>query len=64
MIWLVGAAVYLVCEAVAAASVPGYSYSADYISDLGVSAVMNVGAFMLHGSLLLLGAVIFVTRPR
>ncbi len=60
MIWLVGAAVYLVCEAVAAASVPGYSYVADYISDLGVSAVMNVGAFMVHGSLLLLGAVIFV----
>ena len=60
MIWLLGAAVYLVCEAVAAASVPGYSYFADYISDLGVSAVMNVGAFMLHGSLLLLGAVIFV----
>ena len=59
-IWLVGAAVYLVCEAVAAASVPGYSYIADYISDLGVSAVMNVGAFMVHGSLLLLGAVIFV----
>lgn len=59
-IWLVGAAVYLVCEAVAAASVPGYSYITDYISDLGVSAVMNVGAFMLHGSLLLLGAVVFV----
>ncbi len=60
VIWLVGAAVYLVCEAVAAASVPGYSYVADYISDLGVSAVMNVGAFMVHGSLLLLGAVVFV----
>jgi hypothetical membrane protein len=60
VIWLVGAAVYLVCEAVAAASVPGYSYSADYISDLGVSDVMNVGAFMVHGSLLLLGAVVFV----
>jgi hypothetical membrane protein len=59
-IWLLGAAVYLVCEAVAAASLADYSYLTDYISDLGVSAVMNVGAFMLHGSLLLLGAVVFV----
>jgi hypothetical membrane protein len=55
--WLLSAAVYLTCEAVAAASAPGYSYVEDYISDLGVSAVMNVGAFMLHGSLFLLGAV-------
>jgi hypothetical membrane protein len=60
VIWLIGAAVYMVCEAVAAASVADYSYFADYISDLGVSAVMNVGAFMMHGSLLLLGAVVFV----
>ena len=45
MLWLVGAAVYLICEAVAAARLPGYSYIADYISDLGVSAVMNFGAF-------------------
>ena len=43
MIWLVGATVYLVCEALAAARFPGYSYTADYISDLGVSAVMNSG---------------------
>jgi hypothetical membrane protein len=59
-IWLVGAAVYLVCEAVAAASLADYSYLTDYVSDLGVSAAMNVGAFMLHGSLLLLGAIVFV----
>ncbi len=57
-VWLVGAAVYLVSEAIAAASFPGYSYIADYISDLGISAVMNIGAFMLHGSLFLVGAII------
>ena len=58
VIWLVGAAVYLVSEAITAASVTGYSYVADYISDLGVAAVMNIGAFMLHGSLFLLGAIV------
>lgn len=57
-IWLIGATVYLACEAIAAASFPGYSYRDDYISDLGVSAVMNYGAFMLHGSLLLIGAIV------
>ena len=57
-----GAIVYLVCEAVAAASVPGYSYVADYISDLGVSAVMNIGAFMLHGSLFFVGAIVLSRR--
>ncbi len=59
-IWLTGAAVYLVCEAIAAARFPHYSYVGNYISDLGVSAVMNYGAFMLHGSLFLLGAVVMV----
>ena len=58
VIWLVGAAVYLVSEAIAAASFPGYSYIADYISDLGVAAVMNIGAFILHGSLFLVGAIV------
>jgi hypothetical membrane protein len=57
-IWLAGATVYLVSEAVAAASVPGYSYVADYISDLGSVAIMNVGAFVLHGILFLAGAVV------
>lgn len=57
-LWLVGATVYLICEALAAARFPGYSYTADYISDLGVSAVMNVGAFATHGVLLLAGAVV------
>jgi hypothetical membrane protein len=59
LIWLIGATVYLVCEAIAAARVPDYSYVDDYISDLGVSTVMNVG-FMVHGSLFLLGAFLVV----
>ena len=50
----------MVCEAVAAAGKPGYRYVTNYISDLGTSAVMNVGAFMLHGALFALGAVIAV----
>lgn len=45
------------CEAVAAAGFPCYSYADNFISDLGVSPVMNVGAFMVHGGLFLLGAV-------
>lgn len=61
VIWLLGAAVYLVCEAIAAAASDGYSYSADFISDLGVHPVMNVGAFMVHGILFLIGAFV-VTR--
>jgi hypothetical membrane protein len=59
-VWLAGAAVYLVCEAIAVASHPGYSYVSDYISDLGASRVMNYGAFMLHGSLFLVGAIIAI----
>jgi hypothetical membrane protein len=59
--WFLGATVYLVCEAVAAAGSPGYSYAGDYISDLGVAAVMNIGAFVAHGLLFLLGAV-FASR--
>jgi hypothetical membrane protein len=60
VIWLLGAAVYVVCEAVAAAGKPGYRYLTNYISDLGTSAVMNVGGFMLHGVLFAVGAVIAV----
>ncbi|PRC42458.1 DUF998 domain-containing protein [Mycobacterium sp. ITM-2017-0098] len=62
-IWLLGAVVYLVCEAIAAVGVSGYSYAADYISDLGVQSVMNVGAFIVHGSLFLLGALV-ISRGR
>ncbi|CAN5603729.1 hypothetical protein BH09ACT8_BH09ACT8_38620 [soil metagenome] len=60
VIWLLGTSLYLICEAVAAAGKPGYRYAANYISDLGTSAVMNVGAFMMHGVLFGLGAVIAV----
>jgi hypothetical membrane protein len=56
VLWLLGAVVYLVCEAIAAAGFAGYSYAGDYISDLGVHAVMNVGAFAVHGILFLAGA--------
>lgn len=60
VVWLVGAAVYLVSEAIAAARFPGYSYIADYISVLGAAAVMNIGAFMLHGLLFFVGAIIIL----
>ena len=56
-VWLFGAAVYLVCEAIAAARFPGYSYVDNYISELGVLALMNVG-FMVHGSLFFVGAIV------
>jgi hypothetical membrane protein len=54
--WLVGGTLYVACEAVAAARYPGYRYVGNYISDLGTSAVMNVGGFTLHGLLFALGA--------
>lgn len=63
VIWLLGATVYVVCEAVAAASTPGYSYLHHYISDLGGSMVMNVGAFVAHGMLFVLGALV-LSRSR
>ena len=62
MIWLLGAAVYLVCEAVSAQVVDGYSYVTDYISDLGVVPLMNVGAFIAHGMLFAAGALIIARR--
>jgi hypothetical membrane protein len=65
--WLIGPAVYLLVEKVAADHVKGrYSYLHHYISVLGVPAwgrfayLMN-GAFYLQGALLLVGAVM-VTR--
>jgi hypothetical membrane protein len=57
--WLVGAAVYLTAEVVTATGVESYSYLDDYISELGVSGLMN-RAFMLHGVLFLIGAVLVV----
>ena len=61
--WLAGAAVYLIAEAVAATGVKSYSYLDDYISELGVSGLMN-RAFMLHGVLFLMGAVLVVRSVR
>lgn len=70
--WVAAAVVYVGTEAVAASAFPGYSYSANYISDLGVPdvaefqgraidsplhAVMNAG-FILQGVLYLAAAVI------
>ncbi|RIJ07986.1 DUF998 domain-containing protein, partial [Clavibacter nebraskensis] len=37
--WVAAAAVYVGTEAIAASAFPGYSYSANYISDLGVPDV-------------------------
>lgn len=63
-IWLAAALVFLISEAIAAASVsPAYSYATDYISELGVpgatplAVVMNLG-FWLQGILFLVGAVL------
>ena len=61
--WLAGAAVYLIAEAVTATGVKSYSYLDDYISELGVSGLMN-RAFMLHGVLFLIGAVLVVRSVR
>lgn len=58
VIWLIGASVYLLCEAIAAASVDGYSYARNFISDLGVVPLMNIGAFIAHGSLFAAGALV------
>ncbi|MFT2690553.1 DUF998 domain-containing protein [Clavibacter zhangzhiyongii] len=70
--WIAAAVVYVGTEAVAASAFPGYSYSANYISDLGVpevaefqgrtidsplAAVMNAG-FVLQGVLYLVAAAI------
>ncbi len=65
--WLVAAAGYLALEAVAACGTwPNYSYTRDYISDLGIPSasplayLMNT-AFCLQGTLFLLGAILVVT---
>jgi hypothetical membrane protein len=70
--WVAAAVVYVGTEAIAASAFPGYSYSANYISDLGVPdvaefqgraidsplhAVMNAG-FVLQGVLYLVAAVV------
>lgn len=52
-----GASVYLASEALAAKALPGYSYLYNYLSDLGVATVVNVG-FVVHGALFAVGAVV------
>ena len=70
--WIAAAVVYVGTETIAASAFPGYSYSGNYISDLGIpevaefqgraidsplAAVMNAG-FILQGVLYLVAAVI------
>jgi hypothetical membrane protein len=60
--WIVGAVTYLGAEALAAAARPGYHYTENYISDLGVpgqplATLMN-SAFAIQGVSFLLGAVL------
>lgn len=65
--WLVAAAGYLVLEAVAAHGArPHYSYTRDYISDLGIPSASSLAglmntAFCLQGTLFFLGAILAVT---
>lgn len=68
-LWVVAAVGYLILEAVAAAAFqPTYSYSRNYISDLGLdgasprSYLMHT-AFYLQGVLFFLGALLIVGRP-
>lgn len=58
VIWLLGVSVYLACEAIAASRVDGYSYATDFISDLGVVPLMNIGGFAVHGALFAAGALV------
>ena len=77
-LWVVAAVGYLLLEAVAAAGfVPAYSYTRNYISDLGVDAGQLVHgrtfdspraylihiAFYLQGILFFLGALLIVGTP-
>jgi hypothetical membrane protein len=78
VLWVIAAVGYLVLEAVAAAGFrPGYSYTHNYISDLGINvgelvhgrmidsprAEVMHAAFYLQGVLFLLGAVLIVGIP-
>lgn len=67
VLWIVAAVGYLILEAVAAASLgPAYSYTRNYISDLGVDAprsyVMHA-AFYAQGVLFFVGALLVVGIP-
>jgi hypothetical membrane protein len=66
-LWIAAAVGYLILEAIAAAGfVPSYSYTRNYISDLGANApragVMHA-AFGLQGILFFLGALLIVGTP-
>lgn len=67
VLWMVAAVGYLVLEAFAAAGfVPTYSYTRNYISDLGVNsprAYAMHAAFYLQGMLFFLGALLIVGVP-
>ncbi|BBX48084.1 DUF998 domain-containing protein [Mycobacterium cookii] len=65
--WIVGPMTYLILEAVAAAAFPHYSYTQNFISDLGTSAspravLMNM-AFCVQGTLFLVGAMFLYRAP-
>ena len=68
-LWIVAGLGYLVTEAVVAKHLPGYSYSANYISDLGrplhspLAAWMN-GAFIAQGVAFALAGALVVTAAR
>lgn len=72
LLWVLGPAWYILCEAIAAAAFQGYNYATFYISDLGVPSfgdfegralasqlpqVMNAG-FIGSGLLFLLGVIL------
>lgn len=68
-LWIVAGVWYLVAEAVTATQLPGYSYSRDYISDLGrpvespMAAWMNL-AFIAQGVAFALAGVLVVATMR
>lgn len=65
VLWISAAVIFLGFEAIAAAAIPDYSYTAKYISVLGVpewsprATLMNWG-FYLQGALFLAGALVAV----
>lgn len=69
VLWISAAVIFLGFEAIAAAAIPDYSYTAKYISVLGVpewsprATLMNWG-FYLQGALFLAGALLAVRAVR
>jgi hypothetical protein len=68
-LWISAAVIFLGFEAIAAAAIPGYSYTAKYISVLGVpewsprATLMNWG-FYLQGAMFGVGALVAVRAVR